>query len=81
MIIVRNLRLETREDISCLGQKAAKKLRIPESDIVEIFPVKRSLDARKKNDIHYNCSAAVGYGPYTAQMVPVVVVDCLGTSA
>ena len=29
----------------------------------------------------YNCSAAVGYGPYTAQMVPVVVVDCLGTSA
>ena len=59
MIIVRALRLETREDISCLRSKAAKKLRIPEADIAEIFPVKRSLDARKKNDIHYNCSAAV----------------------
>ena len=59
MIIVRNLRLETKEDISLLRQKAAKKLRIPEGDIVEIFPVKRSLDARKKNDIHYNCSAAM----------------------
>ena len=59
MIIVRNLRLETKEDISLLRQKAAKKLRIQESDIAEIFPVKRSLDARKKNDIHYNCSAAM----------------------
>ena len=59
MIIVRGLRLETREDISLLRQKAAKKLRVPEADIVEIFPVKRSLDARKKNDIHYNCSAAL----------------------
>ena len=59
MIIVRSLRLETNEDISCLRAKAAKKLRISEADIRDIYPVKRSLDARKKNDIHYNCSAAV----------------------
>ncbi len=59
MIIVRNLRLETGEDISLLRSKAAKKLRVPETEIGEIYPVKRSLDARKKNDIHYNCSAAV----------------------
>ena len=59
MIVVRNLRLETREDLSLLRSKAAKKLRIPETEIGEIYPVKRSLDARKKNDIHYNCSAAL----------------------
>ena len=59
MIIVRNLRLETKEDMASLRSKAAKKLRIPDADIEEIFPVKRSLDARKKNDIHYNCSVAM----------------------
>ena len=59
MIIVRGLRLETKEGISALKAKAAKKLRINESEIQEIFPVKRSLDARKKNDIHYTCSAAL----------------------
>ena len=59
MILIRNLRLETGEPLDALRQKAAKKLRVPEGDITECFPVKRSLDARKKNDIHYTCSAAV----------------------
>jgi len=59
MIILRGIRLELGEELSSLKAKAAKKLRIPEGDIVEIFPVKRSLDARKKNDIHYSCSAAM----------------------
>ena len=59
MILVRNLRLEPGEPLEKLRQKAAKKLRVPASDIAGIRPVKRSLDARKKNDIHYTCSAAV----------------------
>ena len=59
MILVRNLRLEPGEPLEKLRQKAAKKLRVPASDIADIRPVKRSLDARKKNDIHYTCSAAV----------------------
>ena len=59
MILVRNLRLEPGEPLEKLRQKAAKKLRVPASDIAGIRPVKRSLDARKKNDIHYACSAAV----------------------
>ena len=58
MILVRNLRLEPGEPLEKLRQKAAKKLRVPDSDIADIRPVKRSLDARKKNDIHYTCSAA-----------------------
>ena len=59
MIILRGLRLEVGEDMSLLKAKAAKKLRVPEGDIADICPVKRSLDARKKNDIHYTCSAAL----------------------
>jgi len=59
MILVRNLRLEPGEELEKLRTKAAKKLRVQISDIADIYPVKRSLDARKKNDIHYTCSAAV----------------------
>ena len=59
MILLRNLRLEPSESLDRLRQKAAKKLRVQETDIADIRPVKRSLDARKKNDIHYTCSAAV----------------------
>jgi len=59
MILLRNLRLEEGEELSALRPKAAKKLGIPEADILELWPVKRSLDARKKNDIHYLCSAAL----------------------
>ena len=59
MILLRNLRLEPGEPLSALRQKAEKKLRVQAGDIADIVPVKRSLDARKKNDIHYTCSAAV----------------------
>ncbi len=59
MILLRNLRLEEGEELSALRLKAAKKLGVPEGDILELRPVKRSLDARKKNDIHYLCSAAL----------------------
>ena len=59
MILLRNLRLEPEEALSALRAKAAKKLRVPEADITAVQPVKRSLDARKKNDIRYTCSVAV----------------------
>ena len=59
MILVRSLRLEVGEDLTCLKSKCAKKLHVSEGDILAVEPVKRSLDARKKNDIHYVCSAAV----------------------
>jgi hypothetical protein len=59
MILVRSLRLDEGEDISALKAKAAKVLRCKAGDIGELRLVKRSLDARKKNDIHYVCSVAV----------------------
>ena len=59
MILVRSLRLEPGEELSALRTKCAQKLRIDEGELLTVQPVKRSLDARKKNDIHYVCSAAV----------------------
>ena len=59
MILLRGIRLAEGEALSVLRQRAAKKLRVPESDILELRLVKRSLDARKKNDIHYTCAAAL----------------------
>ncbi|MCR5576138.1 MAG: hypothetical protein K6F56_03930 [Oscillospiraceae bacterium] len=59
MILLRSLRLEEGEALSALKKKAAKKLGLPEADILELRPVKVSLDARKKNDIHYTCAVAL----------------------
>ena len=59
MILLRNLRLEEGEPLALLKAKAARKLGIQETDILELRPVKRSLDARKKSGIHYLCSVAL----------------------
>ena len=59
MILVRDLRLMPGEPVEALRPRAAKKLRVFEDKIGELHLVKRSLDARKKDDIHYVCSVAV----------------------
>ena len=56
MILIRKLRLGVGEDVSALRARAEKKLR---AEITDTLLVRRSLDARKKNDIHYICSLAV----------------------
>ena len=59
MILLRSLRLEEGEELGALRKKAARKLGLPENEILSLRPVKISLDARKKNDIHYNCAVAL----------------------
>ena len=59
MILLRDLRIDPGEDLSALTTAAAKKLHIPTEAVTESKIIKRSLDARKKNDIHYVISAAV----------------------
>ena len=56
MIIVRNLRLGIDETEDILTQKALRKLKASPEKLVSARLAKRSLDARKKNDIHYNCA-------------------------
>ena len=56
MIIVRNLRLEPGETEDILTRRALRKLKAGPESLVSVRLAKRSLDARKKNDIHYNCA-------------------------
>ena len=58
MIEIKNLRLNVGEDEKALNLRAAKILKTDPAQITERKLVKRSLDARKKNDIHYICTAA-----------------------
>ena len=59
MIEVRNLRLAVGEKESRLRVKAAKALKLRPEQITELKILKKSLDARKKSDIHWRCSVAV----------------------
>ena len=61
MILVRNVRLlpTDRDDTKALLLRAAKKLRVSVSDIRSWQIIRRSLDARRKDDIHYTFSLAL----------------------
>jgi len=62
MILLRDLRLAPGEDMDALRRRAAKKLGLRPGGIRAAKLVRRSLDARKKDDIHYVCSLAVELG-------------------
>ena len=59
MILVRNLWLLPEENFTLLSSRAAEKLRVPETRILSWELKRRSLDARKKDRIHWVCSVAV----------------------
>ena len=59
MILIRQCRLPLSYGEADLKKKAAKLLRIPEEEIGEARVVRESLDARKKQEIHYVCDIAV----------------------
>jgi len=61
MILVRNLRLEPEESMDALPARAAKKLRVGPERIEDFKLVRRSLDARRKDDLHYVCAAALHF--------------------
>ena len=69
MILVRSLRLAPGEDLSRLTPRAAKKLRVSEDSLTNPVLIKRSLDARKKDDIHYVCSVAFDYSGDEARLI------------
>lgn len=59
MILIQNLQLEPGERETKLKKLAAKRLRINESNIVSLKIVKKSLDARKKGNIHFTYTVEV----------------------
>ncbi len=59
MISVRNIRLGIDAQEDSLARLAAKEIGIPERDILSLKITKKSLDARKKDDIHWLYAVAV----------------------
>lgn len=51
--------LEKKQELELLRSSAAKKLRLPEQDITELVIIKKSIDARKKDELMFVYSAAV----------------------
>ncbi len=52
-IIVRNLRLDIEEPEEMLTQRAARRLGVEPSAIRQWAPVQRSIDARRRDDLHF----------------------------
>ena len=69
MILVRDLKLRPGEPLDRLPALAAKKLRIPETEIRGWKLVRRSLDARKKPDLFYVCSLALSLAGDEARLL------------
>lgn len=53
MIRIQNLTLPPDGDLSLLKKRAAKALGVPVGKVVTCVPVRQSIDARRKGDVHY----------------------------
>ena len=80
MVEIKEIRLPLE---GTLKSAVAKKLRIPEKDVLEAKLLRRAVDARKKNDVHFVATAAVklrrgeekypAYMPYTPPAPAVII--------
>jgi len=62
MILLRDLKLRPGEPEAALRTLAAARLRLREAEILELRPLRRSLDARKKPELYWIWSVAVRVG-------------------
>ncbi|KDR93839.1 hypothetical protein SAMN02745945_01033 [Peptoclostridium litorale DSM 5388] len=53
MIRISNIKMTVDDEMENIGRKISEKLKIDEKDIEDISIVRESLDARKKNSIHF----------------------------
>ena len=56
MILINNVNLKLETDFSNLKPIAAKLLKTDENNIIKAKLYRKSVDARKKNDVHFCCS-------------------------
>ena len=59
MVIINNVKVSLDTDFDSLISIAAKQLKIKEKDIISANLYKKSVDARKKSDVHFCCSITV----------------------
>ena len=63
LILRKNIALELDEEETLLKEKAAAALRIAPEEILDLKIIRKSLDARKKNRIHFVYSLAISLPP------------------
>ena len=56
MIRIQNIKAPLTADLTTIKQLAAAKMNISAKEILECLLVKKAVDARRKNDIHYVCT-------------------------
>ncbi|MBO5019485.1 MAG: hypothetical protein J6D52_02350 [Clostridia bacterium] len=56
MLIINNVKVHLDADFEKLLDIVAKKIQIPKNEILEIQLYRKSVDARKKNDVNFCCS-------------------------
>ncbi len=61
---ISNIKIKPFEDDSSLVKKACKKAGIKETDVKYFKLIKKSLDARNKNDVFFNCTVEISNKPY-----------------
>lgn len=59
MIEIKNMRIAVTDGENKIKTSVAKKLRISEEEIGEIRFLRKSVDARKKNDVFYSCNLLI----------------------
>ena len=74
MVRVSNIILPPEGDFLLLKKKAARILGVPMGKIHRCVPVRQSIDARKKSDVHYVMTVDValsGEADVVAELMPV----------
>lgn len=56
MIRIKNIKAPLTADLTAIKQLAAAKINISAKEITELRLIKKAVDARRKNDIHYVCT-------------------------
>lgn len=69
MLLINNLRLPLDTDFSDLKPAAAKALKIAPERIISASLYRKSVDARKRNDVHFCCSFTVEILGDEAQLI------------
>ena len=63
---ISGIKLKPFEDEKALFSKCAKKLGVKESDVKYFKLIKKSLDARDKNDVYFNCTVEISTNVYNS---------------
>ena len=75
MVRVSNIILPPEGDFLLLKKKAARILGVPMGKIHRCVPVRQSIDARKKSDVHYVMTVDVALSGETVSIMVLIILS------